>query len=63
MRLGVLDVGSNTVHLLIVDAHPGARPIPESSHKSVLRLMRYIDEDGSITDDGVSAILAAISDA
>ncbi|MET0975824.1 MAG: Ppx/GppA phosphatase family protein [Leifsonia sp.] len=63
MRLGVLDVGSNTVHLLIVDAHPGARPIPESSHKAVLRLMRYIDEDGSITDDGVSAILAAISDA
>ena len=24
MRLGVLDVGSNTVHLLVVDAHPGA---------------------------------------
>ena len=25
-RLGVLDVGSNTVHLLVVDAHRGARP-------------------------------------
>ena len=24
MRLGVLDIGSNTVHLLIVDAHHGA---------------------------------------
>ena len=24
MRLGVLDIGSNTVHLLLVDAHPGA---------------------------------------
>jgi exopolyphosphatase/pppGpp-phosphohydrolase len=24
MRLGVLDVGSNTVHLLVVDAHRGA---------------------------------------
>ena len=23
MRLGVLDIGSNTVHLLIVDAHHG----------------------------------------
>ena len=33
MRLGVLDVGSNTVHLLVVDAHTGARPIPAFSHK------------------------------
>lgn len=63
MRLGVLDVGSNTVHLLVVDAHPGARPIPTASHKSVLRLMRYLDDDGAITEDGVTAILEAVHDA
>lgn len=63
MRLGVLDVGSNTVHLLIVDAHTGARPVAESSHKSVLRLMRYIDADGAITDEGVSTLVRAIGDA
>jgi exopolyphosphatase/guanosine-5'-triphosphate,3'-diphosphate pyrophosphatase len=63
MRLGVLDVGSNTVHLLVVDAHPGARPIPAAAHKSVLRLMRYITADGAISDDGVSAILDAIGSA
>ncbi|MGO2111989.1 MAG: Ppx/GppA phosphatase family protein [Pseudoclavibacter sp.] len=63
MRLGVLDVGSNTVHLVIVDAHAGARPIPHSSQKSVLRLMRYLDADGSISDDGVQAIMAAMHDA
>ncbi|WP_426623011.1 Ppx/GppA family phosphatase [Leifsonia sp. McL0607] len=60
MRLGVLDVGSNTVHLLVVDAHPGARPLPAATHKSVLRLMRYITEDGSISAEGESAILEAI---
>ncbi|HXH34288.1 MAG TPA: Ppx/GppA family phosphatase [Plantibacter sp.] len=60
MRLGVLDVGSNTVHLLIVDAHPGARPIPMSSHKSVLRLMRYLTPDGSISEEGVAVILDSI---
>jgi exopolyphosphatase/guanosine-5'-triphosphate,3'-diphosphate pyrophosphatase len=60
MRLGVLDVGSNTVHLLIVDAHPGARPIPDSSHKSVLRLMRYLTDDGAISDEGVTAIVDAV---
>ncbi|MCS5734418.1 Ppx/GppA phosphatase family protein [Herbiconiux daphne] len=61
MRLGVLDVGSNTVHLLVVDAHPGARPVPQASHKSVLRLMRYLEPDGSISEAGVAAIIGAIS--
>lgn len=63
MRLGVLDVGSNTVHLIVVDAHSGARPIPHSSHKSVLRLMRYLDDDGAITPAGVAAIMQAMHDA
>jgi exopolyphosphatase/guanosine-5'-triphosphate,3'-diphosphate pyrophosphatase len=51
------------VHLLVVDAHPGARPIPMASHKSVLRLMRYLDGDGAITDEGVAAILGAVGGA
>ncbi len=63
MRLGVLDVGSNTVHLLVVDAHPGARPIPTASHKSVLRLMRYVEPGGAINDAGVAAILEAVGSA
>jgi exopolyphosphatase/guanosine-5'-triphosphate,3'-diphosphate pyrophosphatase len=63
MRLGVLDVGSNTIHLLVVDAHPGARPIPAATHKSVLRLMRYITPDGAISDEGSQAILDAITSA
>ena len=41
MRLGVLDIGSNTVHLLLVDAHPGARPVAYAEHKRSLPLIRY----------------------
>ncbi|MBD1542515.1 Ppx/GppA family phosphatase [Arthrobacter sp. IA7] len=52
MRLGVLDIGSNTVHLLLVDAHPGAQPVPFASHKRPLSLVQYLDEDGNITDVG-----------
>ncbi|CAG7844294.1 Exopolyphosphatase 1 [Pseudoclavibacter triregionum] len=63
MRLGVLDVGSNTVHLVVVDAHPGARPVPMASQKSVLRLMRYLQPDGSISDEGVETIMAAMHEA
>src|SRR5690606_6225017 len=63
MRLGVIDVGSNTVHLLVVDAHPGASPVPYHSQRSVLRLMRYLDAEGSITEEGQQLIVQAIKEA
>lgn len=63
MRLGVIDVGSNTVHLLVVDAHPGASPVPYHSQRSLLRLMRYLDETGCITTEGVTKIVTAIDEA
>jgi exopolyphosphatase/guanosine-5'-triphosphate,3'-diphosphate pyrophosphatase len=57
MRLGVIDVGSNTVHLLVVDAHIGAHPLPASSHKIELRLAEYVDHDGSIGRSGADALV------
>lgn len=63
MRLGVLDVGSNTVHLLVVDAHPGARPLPAHSHKAELRLAEILDGDGGIGPEGISKLSATIRDA
>lgn len=63
MRLGVIDVGSNTVHLLVVDAHPGASPVPYHSQRSILRLMRYLDAEGRITAEGVEKIVAAVREA
>ncbi|MGW3957286.1 Ppx/GppA phosphatase family protein [Streptomyces sp. NPDC004752] len=63
MRLGVLDVGSNTVHLLVVDAHPGARPLPAHSHKAELRLTELLDADGAIGPDGVDRLIAVVHDA
>ncbi|MFI2509692.1 Ppx/GppA family phosphatase [Streptomyces sp. NPDC018972] len=63
MRLGVLDVGSNTVHLLVVDAHPGARPLPAHSHKAELRLAQLLDANGAIDPDGVDRLVAVVHDA
>ena len=54
MRLGVIDIGSNTVHLLVVDAHHGAAPIPATSHKMPLRLAEHVGDDGAIDDSGAS---------
>ncbi|MFB4309270.1 Ppx/GppA family phosphatase [Actinomadura sp. GTD37] len=52
MRLGVLDVGSNTVHLLVVDAHRGARPLPAYSHKAELRLAAHLDDADRLSAEG-----------
>ncbi|MGW2643238.1 Ppx/GppA phosphatase family protein [Streptomyces sp. NPDC001348] len=63
MRLGVLDVGSNTVHLLVVDAHPGARPLPAHSHKAELRLAQLLDGSGAIGAEGVDKLIGVVRDA
>ncbi|APE37403.1 hypothetical protein BOX37_29635 [Nocardia mangyaensis] len=60
MRLGVLDVGSNTVHLLVVDAHRGGHPMPMSSSKSALRLSENMDAGGRITEAGEARLIATI---
>ena len=59
-RLGVLDVGSNTIHLLVVDAHRGAAPIPATSHKEELRLTEFLLPNGAISRAGRDLLLAAI---
>jgi exopolyphosphatase / guanosine-5'-triphosphate,3'-diphosphate pyrophosphatase len=63
MRLGVLDVGSNTVHLQVVDAHPGARPSPATNQKVELRLHEYLNISGEIAPEGVELLETAIADA
>jgi exopolyphosphatase/guanosine-5'-triphosphate,3'-diphosphate pyrophosphatase len=63
MRLGVLDVGSNTVHLLVVDAHTGAHPWPAYSEKAVLRLAEQIKPDGRLSGQGADALVSAVAGA
>src|SRR5689334_12869461 len=62
MRLGVLDIGSNTGHLLVVDAHRGAAPLPAYSHKEPLRLAEHL-EDGEISKAGIEALTTFVADA
>ncbi len=63
MRLGVLDVGSNTVHLLVVDAHRGAQPVAVASHKTDLRLIDLMQDDGSLGLAGTGALVTAVKTA
>jgi exopolyphosphatase/guanosine-5'-triphosphate,3'-diphosphate pyrophosphatase len=63
MRLGVLDVGSNTVHLQVVDTYPGARPNPTFNYKEELRLTQYLGDDEQISEEGVSKLRDCIKNA
>src|SRR5579859_6910010 len=63
MRLGVLDVGSNTVHMLVVDAHPGARPQPAFSHKVELRLAAHLEPARTLSAVGEERLTEVVLEA
>lgn len=47
--------------MLVVDAHYGARPAPAADDRTVVRLMKYLDDDNRIVDEGVTALREAVS--
>jgi exopolyphosphatase/guanosine-5'-triphosphate,3'-diphosphate pyrophosphatase len=63
MRLGVLDVGSNTVHLLVVDAYPGARPLPAFKHKAEIRLADHLENGGRLSAQGERQLREFVAEA
>jgi exopolyphosphatase / guanosine-5'-triphosphate,3'-diphosphate pyrophosphatase len=63
MRIAVLDIGSNTGHLLVVDAHAGAAPVPAYSYKEPLRLAEHLDRDGGVSAIGISSLTRFVASA
>ncbi|SDE35151.1 Ppx/GppA phosphatase [Blastococcus fimeti] len=63
MRLGVLDVGSNTVHLLVVDAHRGAHPTPMHDDRWPVRLAEHVGPDDVLSRVGEKALLQSVQEA
>ncbi len=51
------------MHLLVVDAHPGARPLPAYSHKAELRLAELLDDKGAIDTVGIERLIAVVKEA
>jgi exopolyphosphatase/guanosine-5'-triphosphate,3'-diphosphate pyrophosphatase len=63
MRLGALDIGSNTVHFLVVDAHRGGRPLPVFSHKSEQHLGDHLEEGNRLSASVTRQLQAFIEEA
>ncbi|MDI3421159.1 Ppx/GppA phosphatase family protein [Streptomyces luteolus] len=60
MRMGVIDVGSNTVRLVVADTD-GAVPLPVHTAKRALRLAEHVDRGGHVPDDQVDRIVDAVA--
>ncbi|MEJ7770340.1 MAG: Ppx/GppA phosphatase family protein [Geodermatophilaceae bacterium] len=54
-------MGSNTVHLLVVDAYRGGHPTPTHSSKSVLRLAENLTRTGSLSKSGEQSLVDAVA--
>lgn len=63
MRLGVLDIGSQSAHLDIADLTPGGPPAPVTSLKRAVRLAESTDRQGVIDQEAIKRVVAAVTEA
>jgi exopolyphosphatase/guanosine-5'-triphosphate,3'-diphosphate pyrophosphatase len=61
MRVGVLDIGSNSAQLQIVDVVAGAPPLPAHAVKVATLLGEEILPDGAISPAGVERVSEAVA--
>jgi exopolyphosphatase / guanosine-5'-triphosphate,3'-diphosphate pyrophosphatase len=61
MRLGVLDIGSNSAQLQVVHAAPGAPPLPMHAVKAATLLGGAIGPDQCLDADGVDRVCRAVT--
>jgi exopolyphosphatase/guanosine-5'-triphosphate,3'-diphosphate pyrophosphatase len=61
MRIGVLDVGSNSAHLDVVDVQAGAPPLPIYALKASTKLGGNIGASGAINDAGAARVVDAVA--
>ena len=60
MRIAAIDLGTNSFHLLAVDAHPDGTFVPLVREKEMLRLGDAVSRDGRISDRLMEEAVAAV---
>ena len=60
MRIAAIDLGSNSVHLLVVDARPDGTFQALAQEKEMLRLGDVVSRTGRVTDAALSSLLEAV---
>lgn len=62
VRLGVLEIGSHTVHPLLIDVHLGASVMLFSFHKVLLQLLKVADETGAISETAPRVLIDFVTE-
>ncbi|MEV4313884.1 hypothetical protein [Actinocrispum sp. NPDC049592] len=63
MRLAVLDIGSNSAQLQVVDVAAGAPPLPAHAVKEPTLLAEEIRSDGTLSETGIQRVTCAVANA
>src|SRR5262245_4807692 len=61
MRIAALDLGTNSFHLLVVDAHPDGTFVPLAKEKEMLRLGDGVAREGRVPDGDVRRAVATVN--
>src|SRR5207245_10827748 len=61
VRIAAMDLGSNSFHLLVADAHPDGTFEPLVREKEVLRLADLVVRDGRIGTEGAARAIEVIA--
>jgi exopolyphosphatase / guanosine-5'-triphosphate,3'-diphosphate pyrophosphatase len=61
VRIAALDVGSNSLHLLVADVRPDGGLEPVLAEKEMLRLGSRVAETGAVGDEGTRAAIATVA--
>jgi exopolyphosphatase/guanosine-5'-triphosphate,3'-diphosphate pyrophosphatase len=63
MRIGVVDIGTNSTRLLIADVDPATGAVEELERRStVTRLGQGVDANGHLADEAVARVLATLAE-
>lgn len=58
-RIGVVDIGSNTVRLVVYDV-PDRMPVPMFNEKAECRLVEGLSETGKLSEKGIAKAMASL---
>src|SRR5947208_7618837 len=61
MRIAALDLGTNSFHLLVVDAHPDGTFIPLAREKEMLRLGDAVAREGRLGEGDLRRAVATVA--
>src|SRR5947207_951263 len=61
MRIAALDLGTNSFHLLVVDAHPDGTFVPLAREKEMLRLGDAVAREGRVPEPDAKRVIATIA--